>query len=304
MNRSFSIFLLFFLLLLGCTSSDANAKQQNQSKRSFPFVDVPLMINEETAQIKYLRIHFWDKFDFSDESWLKEEDELKRAMFAYLNILSIDFAKETSIESLKQTLQKSSVSPAMELFFTESLYSFLADPNSPLRNEDLQLVLLDFVLASENSNDVDLSRATFDRELLMKNRPGTPAADFSFTLENGRSQRLYSVNAYKIILMFYNPDCDACAYTIDYLKNSAEVKKLIAENKLKILAIYPDKDLTAWEKYKQHIPSEWINGYDKDQKLEKELLYDLKAIPTLYLLDSDKKVLLKDAPVEAIVANL
>jgi hypothetical protein len=33
--------------------------------------------------------------------------------------------------------------------------------------------------------------------------------------------------------------------------------------------------------------------------LDREL-YDLKAMPTLYLLDKDKKVLLKDAPVEQV----
>lgn len=36
----------------------------------------------------------------------------------------------------------------------------------------------------------------------------------------------------------------------------------------------------------------------------KKQLYDLKALPTLYLLDSKMKVLLKDAPIERIVEYL
>ena len=48
------------------------------------------------------------------------------------------------------------------------------------------------------------------------------------------------------------------------------------------------------------IPSGWINGYDKELTVLDRELYDLKAMPTLYLLDKDKKVLLKDAPVEQV----
>ena len=48
------------------------------------------------------------------------------------------------------------------------------------------------------------------------------------------------------------------------------------------------------------IPSKWINGYDKELTVRNRELYDLKAMPTLYLLDKDKKVLLKDAPVEQV----
>lgn len=35
-------------------------------------------------------------------------------------------------------------------------------------------------------------------------------------------------------------------------------------------------------------------------KITERQLYDLKAMPTLYLLDKDKRVILKDAPVEQI----
>ena len=43
----------------------------------------------------------------------------------------------------------------------------------------------------------------------------------------------------------------------------------------------------------QDIPTSWINGYDKDGKA-KGSLYDFAAMPTLFLLDKDKRVLLKD----------
>ena len=43
-------------------------------------------------------------------------------------------------------------------------------------------------------------------------------------------------------------------------------------------------------------PAEWFNGFDPDMVIRTETLYDVRAIPSLYLLDEDKTVIMKDAP--------
>jgi hypothetical protein len=73
----------------------------------------------------------------------------------------------------------------------------------------------------------------------------------------------------------------------------------IIHPQIKIAVIYPDKDLTLWEK--TQYPESWINGYNHETIHQ---LYDLKAIPTLYLLDYNKRIILKDAPVEEIMEYL
>lgn len=78
------------------------------------------------------------------------------------------------------------------------------------------------------------------------------------------------------------------------LAASPFVTEWIKNNKLKILAVYPDEDLEAWKKHISYMPAGWINSYDSTVSLKNDEIYDLKAIPTLYLLDKDKKVVLKD----------
>lgn len=41
-----------------------------------------------------------------------------------------------------------------------------------------------------------------------------------------------------------------------------------------------------------------LNARDASQVINRHRLYDLKAVPCLYLLDADKRVLLKDVTVE------
>jgi hypothetical protein len=84
------------------------------------------------------------------------------------------------------------------------------------------------------------------------------------------------------------------------MESSFLINEFSKSNKLKILAVYPDEDLDAWKEHVSVMPKDWINSYDKRVSLKNDEIYDLKAIPTLYLLNKEKKVLLKDATFQQI----
>ena len=137
-------------------------------------------------------------------------------------------------------------------------------------------------------------------ELAQKNRIGTKAINFTYTLASGAQGSLYQLNADYLLLFINNPGCHACTETIEGLKQAPIISQLIKEKKLIVLSIYPDEELDDWRKHLNEFPKEWINGYDKKFTIKEKQLYDLKAIPTLYLLNKEKTVLLKDATTQAI----
>ena len=61
---------------------------------------------------------------------------------------------------------------------------------------------------------------------------------------------------------------------------------------LTVLAIYTEGNLDVWKTTISELPKEWIVGTDREE-IKQRCLYDLKAMPSLYLLDGDKKVILK-----------
>jgi hypothetical protein len=63
-----------------------------------------------------------------------------------------------------------------------------------------------------------------------------------------------------------------------------------------VLNIYIDEDLESWRSYMPIYPETWYNGFDPDMVIRGETLYNVRAIPSLYLLDQDKNVIMKDAP--------
>ena len=79
------------------------------------------------------------------------------------------------------------------------------------------------------------------------------------------------------------------------LKQSSIISEMQRKGQLKILAIYPDEDLNEWHKHYADIPAEWVNGYDRGCHIGRENLYNISAIPALYLLDKSKTVLVKDS---------
>ena len=51
------------------------------------------------------------------------------------------------------------------------------------------------------------------------------------------------------------------------------------------------------------MPQGWIKGYDDGLVISSQRLYNLNAIPSLYLLDAEKRVLVKDGTSVAQIEN-
>lgn len=181
----------------------------------------------------------------------------------------------------------------------------LSDPNSQIRNDELYIPLLEAVVGSPFYDSTEKIRPRYQLEMARKNRVGYPAADFWYTLADGKRGNLYALEAPFTLIYINNPDCHACEEVQGMLATSSVIDNHLKSGKLKIVAIYPDEDLEAWHKHRTEVPGMWINGYDADLAMRRQELYDLRAIPSLYLLDKDKKVLLKDcASVDIVEAWL
>ena len=99
-----------------------------------------------------------------------------------------------------------------------------------------------------------------------------------------------------------------CKSIRDAICASPMLMKMIDSGEMKVLALYPDEQLDEWYAYREHIPANWINSYDKGTVIRNKNLYDLKAIPALYLLDTEKRVIVKDSTevgfIEYMIANI
>lgn len=176
----------------------------------------------------------------------------------------------------------------------------LYDNRSPLMNETYYIHFLEAIQASDCINKGYKLRYEKQLEGCLKNRPGTQASDILFIDANGKESTLHELEAEHILLVFYSPRCHNCQKVTDEMKQSEQLRQWIASGDLKMLAVYADGNQEEWESEKNSFPPTWTNGFDYQDEIFKKGTYLLRMTPSIYLLDSDKKVILKDTKLEDI----
>ena len=179
---------------------------------------------------------------------------------------------------------------------------YLNDPASPVRNEGLYIRFLNALLSSGTADRTARMWAEEELRLAMLNRPGTPANDFEFEDRDGRRRSLYQLQGEKILLIFYDPECPHCNDILREIAGSRRLNAAIAAGNITVAAIYAEGKRDVWRSTCREMPAEWTVGYDLSGILDNDL-YDLPAMPLLYLLDRNKRVLLKDPNHKALLGR-
>ncbi len=299
MKRLFSTTLAIFAcaaVLCGCGGRAGSRTRSeggdNNAEYRFRMVEPPMQILEEN-RFAYMREHYWDRFDFRDTVFISKVDTLEmiRAYAAFV----ATFVGPVDGEPIAKLMERASTSRRMLDYFVMLSDRILNDPNSPLRSSELYIPVLQAQIRSPFYDRYEKLGPEYDLNLAMQNRIGKRANDFEYTLASGRRGTLYGLKADYVLLFINNPGCPMCKMLEEQLSASALVSDMVASGRLKVLALYPDEDLDAWRSYAHLMPKGWINAYDDGCKVRDGEIYDLRAIPSMYLLDAEKKVLIKDS---------
>lgn len=290
--------LLAALAIVSCgrrapqSRSESSSEPAVSSRVFLPAIAPSALSAEEKTE--YLRWHYWDRFDFSDTLFIRQADTvmMAEAFARYIALLSDRPADAAPMDSL---MRRAATSRPMLDYFAFLSATVLHDPNSPLRNDEFYIPVLRAQLASPWYDEYERIGPEYELQTAMQNRLGQRANDFRYTLASGATGTLYGVKAEYVLLFINNPGCAMCKEIREQIVTSPMLSEMIERGRLKVVALYPDEDLSEWRAYRDKIPSSWINGYDRGCVVRETNTYDLSAIPALYLLDSEKRVLVKDS---------
>lgn len=296
--------------------------------RAFPQVSVPAMVETSEERAEYAALHYFDAFTkvenaggnasgnragktvkyLCDSTHIAgvPSEQVEQAFATWcglLDMVPMEIAEKAvaRLFSKVETCELADTSSNIFERVGEIVDKYLYDPNSPMRNEDFYRPFVEARSHSELVSPEARAAAAVTARNCSLNKVGTKAADFSFSDSRGRSYTLYGIKAETTLLFFSNPGCNACKSIIEALKAYPEMEPMIASGELAVLNIYIDEDLGEWYNYMPIYPTSWYNGYDPNYAIRTDRLYDVRAIPSLYLLSRDKTVLMKDAPTEKIL---
>ena len=289
-TRLFTLFVLW-----ACTLVQAQAQQ------SFPYPAIPDTLRSVEQRAGYLSEHYWDNYNFADTLLLKSKEVTEQGFVNFIDILNrfnLDNAskgvahkdiaqkditrkgitqqgiaqKDITQQGIACFTRKAFSNAAAKERFENLIEHYFEDQLSPVRNDRVYLIFLEEMKNSPCFDETEKERIAFKIKTTNKNLPGDIAINFKFKDENGKEHQLSDYKDQKVILYFYDPDCENCHEVSAWLKQQtipADIKvlKMIADN---------------------HI----------------SYMYSLKNMPTIFLLDKENKVILKDCTAQELIENI
>ena len=243
------------------------------------------------AQVLLPQYSVWEGFAFSNQQAVESREAEER--FARFLLGMAHQTPTQQAEQIGALLAKAEQNNATARFLTLA-EKYLYDSNSPYRNDERYLLFLQYAATHQFADYTTNPRYQKHYTMVKKNRMGTHAADFPFTTQAGEEGHLYGVQSPYILLFFHDPNCEECQYVKKQLESQ---HAHFAQRGVQVVAVYIDDEVEAWQK--AQYPSAWLSVYAPE--IDKQDLYNIKALPTLYLLDTQKRVLLKDVRLEEVI---
>ena len=130
------------------------------------------------------------------------------------------------------------------------------------------------------------------------------AENFRSMTAEGRVVELDSLPTGRLtILVFFDPDCGTCRQAIFGLKHSSLVNQLIEEQVLQVMTVHVGYEERLWRDMLGDMPETWVKTTTTVEMLDGKC-YDLSSMPALYLLDADRKIMMRSSYAEDLTEVL
>lgn len=173
-----------------------------------------------------------------------------------------------------------------------SLEEMLSEPTWDYHNEELFAKVMEHASTASCLSDKESLRPKSMLEVVRKNAPGTVANEINYETLDGSRHKLSDISTPFTLIYFNDPECLSCAKVKERLDTTTLLKGMVSDSTLTVVGIYPLDNVEEWKA--EPFPSYIINGWDWEQKVDGETTYDLMTMPMFYLLDRDKRVILKN----------
>lgn len=259
---------------------------------SLPY-QTPQNNEEALTNSQYMKKHYFDHISLTDPRLLRTD-----YFWSYLDNYLENWVSKNDIDSLAYTTDDLvAKSMGNQTCFEQILMHYLNKAiNSKLMGmENVWAKLAENYIFDKNYAQVDsteISALRSQYELIKYNRIGMTARGLKLETLEGDTIQLHDVTAKYIILYFYDPTCSHCRSETKEIKTNLYPK--YKDKGLKIVTVNIHNDSKMWKSYvEQNNISDWINCADPNHKSKYWMYYNTSAVPSVYVLDEDKKIIAK-----------
>jgi thiol-disulfide isomerase/thioredoxin len=279
----------FFLFIDSLVTNYPNAWSTKIIRQKKPLFYDPSL--DEVGRREYVTKHYFDNVDFTDVELIRSNIFTSitieyMSLFSNPNLTQADLENEFT-KAVDTIMKKASMNSILyefivdylvkgfERYHFDKVLDYIAEHYSPQsceneeRKTDLQTRLEKYAELSD----------------------GKTAPAFSILDRNGKMVDLTGITSKYTLVLFWASWCPHCAETLPEING---IYQKTDRSKLEIIAVSLDKEKAEWEKTLSEKNYSWINccdflGWDSPVAVN----YNVYATPTMFLLDSEKKIFAK-----------
>lgn len=261
----------------------------------------PITKTDSINNYNYYKKHYWDGISFMDDRIIRTPFFLPKIEKYFRDVLIP--APDSIIKEADYLLLLARSNDEMYKFLLNWLTDEYIYPK--YMGQDAVFVHLFEKYHSKGIsswlNEKQLTTISNRAYMIMANLIGEKAANLEMTDTTGRVRPLYEVDAAFTIVCFWDPTCGHCREEVPRLDSMFQNKW--KQQGVKIYAVLTENEKEKWLQFIHEKQLKgWIHVYqtEEQKKMEAELqkpgyrqLYDVTQTPTLYLLDSEKRIIAK-----------
>lgn len=257
--------------------------------------DPPQEILSDRRQFqRYYLEHFFDNFAWNDPrifNTVVVEQKLKE----YCNMIyQLDNPEYDSL--VVDALNRAKANQTSYEYLFDALEHVLGSNISPYKVEHTYIAMLKDALQYPKLDENRNRRYTRELGFINKNLVGDTIPNFNMVLANGDTVSMYDIQSEYTLLYLQHPTCPTCHKVRNMMKDFPKLNKAIASGKLKVVMVYFEDDPKVWINYINSAEANpnYVQGWNFDQTIDDNNLFDIRTIPYMFLLDKDKVVIKKD----------
>ncbi len=276
------------------------SKAQGETVRPYQLPNIPDSLVTPDVRSEYLIEHYWDGFEIENRAYLEARDIVEQAFVDFTSIMRIA-SRESTMKAIAILLDRASTDEDILLMYADIADKYLYSGEGNFVSEEAYLPFLEAVLDSKKVDKLYKLRYSYQYDVLTKNQLGMQITDFEYKLPGkDKKNRIKKLKSPFILLYINDPECEDCSLTTLRLSVSQALLKEIRAGRLMVLSVYPDGETDEWLNAVKDYPQEWIVASMENG----DRCFDLRIMPALYLLDKDKKIILRNTSLEEVENKL
>ncbi|MGE0079332.1 MAG: redoxin domain-containing protein [Bacteroidales bacterium] len=246
---------------------------------------------------QFNKVHYFDNIDFSDSRLLRTPI-LEGKINTYFDRVLIP-NPDSIIPQAIDLIEKSKANKEMFQY----VLSFLSNKfitSERMGMDGVFVVIAEKYYLSGEAWWADQKMIDKFKERVSALKPnliGNIAPDLWLPNEHGKYFRLSDVKAKITVVYFWDPECGHCKKITPELKKTYDKYK---SKGLSVYGVYTQGDQPKWMEYIEKNGLTWLNVWDPTFSSNFRNLYDIYSTPVMFVLDSNKKIIIKRISVETL----